>query len=128
MKIYFYKRLMTCIPRFLHNFFQPLTSWRLSEAISVSMVKVKVDILNTLHNIGRCVEYGIDYHGNDVEVLHNINLVHWSHCAKQCLDHSACSFWTFKVADNICALKSSDAGWEKQDNTMSGSSNCLSEC
>ena len=38
MKIFFYKRLMTCIPRFLHNFFQPLTSWRLSEAISVSMV------------------------------------------------------------------------------------------
>ena len=35
MKINFYKSLMTCIPRFLHNFFQPLTSWRLSEAVSV---------------------------------------------------------------------------------------------
>ena len=76
----------------------------------------------------RCVEYGIDYHGNDVEVLRNINLAHWSDCAKQCRDHSACSYWTFKVADNICALKSSDAGWEKQDNAMSGSSDCLSEC
>ena len=38
MKIFFYIRLTTCIPRFLHNFFQPLTSWRLSEAISISMV------------------------------------------------------------------------------------------
>ena len=37
MKIFFYKRLMTCTPRFLHNFFQPLTSWRLSEAVSVSL-------------------------------------------------------------------------------------------
>ena len=38
MKIFLYKSLMTCIPRFLNIFFQPLTSWRLSEADSVSMV------------------------------------------------------------------------------------------
>ena len=74
------------------------------------------------------MEYGIDYHGNDVEVLHDITLEHWSDCAKRCLDHSACSYWTFKVAENICALKNSDAGWEKQDNTMSGPSDCVTEC
>ena len=35
IKSYFYKSLITPGVRFLHNFFQPLTSWRLSEAISV---------------------------------------------------------------------------------------------
>ena len=35
VKIFFYKSLMTSIPRFLDNFFQPLISWRLSEAVFV---------------------------------------------------------------------------------------------
>ena len=38
MKNYLYKSLMTWLPRFLNYFFQPLSSWRLSDAVSVSMV------------------------------------------------------------------------------------------
>ena len=38
MKIYIYKRLITWLSGFFTTLFQSLTSWRLSEAVSVSMV------------------------------------------------------------------------------------------
>ena len=43
--IYFKKSFITCIPGFLNIFFQPLTSWRLSEAVSVSLIWMLSNLL-----------------------------------------------------------------------------------
>merc|ERR1719500_1263282 len=76
---------------------------------------------------GRCVEYGIDYTGYDIDIIYNI--YHWSDCAQKCNDHRSCSYWTWVQNDEKrCILKSSNAGRRKLDAMISGSYDCLSEC
>ena len=75
---------------------------------------------------GRCVEYGIDYSGYDIDIIYHI--YHWSDCAQKCNDHRSCSYWTWMNDDKRCYLKSSNAGRKKKDAGISGSYDCLSEC
>ena len=76
---------------------------------------------------GRCVEYGIDYSGYDIDIIYHI--YHWSDCAQKCNDHRSCSYWTWVQNDEKrCILKSSNAGRRKLDAMISGSYDCLSEC
>ena len=75
---------------------------------------------------GRCVEYGIDYFGYDIDRIYNIN--HWSDCGQKCHDHRSCSYWTWIPTENKCCLKSSNSGWRIEVGHMSGSYDCLSEC
>ena len=75
---------------------------------------------------GRCVEYGIDYSGYDVDTLSGIQ--HWQDCAYQCRDHKACSYWSWSTTSHKCYLRSSDSGRHHVGQAISGSYTCLSEC
>ena len=75
---------------------------------------------------GRCVEYGIDYAGYDLEMVTDIH--HWQDCAYQCRDHRSCSYWSWSSWTFKCWLRSSDAGRHQVGQMISGSYSCLSEC
>ena len=70
---------------------------------------------------GCAIEHDIDYHGNDIvnKVLENIQA-----CADMCASTSGGQFWTWKVADKTCYVKSSNAGALEHDHVISGSRKC----
>ena len=73
-----------------------------------------------------CAQYGIDYHGYDIQVVSNCN--HWSDCARRCRYHQSCSYWTWNIGNKNCILKYSKAGQKLVRFAISGSQHCLSEC
>ena len=75
---------------------------------------------------GRCVEYGIDYKGYDIDIIYGIQ--HWQDCASQCKDSRSCSYWSWIVDEHRCILKTSDAGRRQVGQAISGSYTCLNEC
>ena len=75
---------------------------------------------------GRCVEYGIDYSGYDLDTLYDIQ--HWQDCAYQCRDHRGCAYWSWSTTSHKCYLRSSDSGRHHVGQVMAGSYTCLSEC
>merc|ERR1711935_330906 len=74
---------------------------------------------------GRCVEYGIDYSGYDIETLTGIQ--HWQDCAYKCRDHKACAYWSWSTTSHKCYLRSSNLGRHEVGQAISGSNTCLSE-
>ena len=75
---------------------------------------------------GRCVEYGIDYSGYDLEVVTGIQ--YWLDSAYQCRDHRSYSYWSWSTTSHKCYLRSSDSGRHHVGQVMAGSYTCLSEC
>ena len=91
---------------------------------------------------GRCVEYGIDYSGYDIDTLTGIQ--HWQDCAYKCRDHKACAYWSWSTTSHKCYqacaywswsttshkcyLRSSNLGRHEVGQAISGSNTCLSEC
>ena len=51
----------------------------------------------------RCAQYGIAYHGYDLQLISNCN--HWSDCAGQCSENQSCSYWTWSIENKHCFLK-----------------------
>ena len=82
---------------------------------------------NNKTTYGRCVEYGIDYNGYDIDKIENVK--HWKDCAFLCNDYISSSFWTWHLDDdNKCILKTSDNGRQHDTHCLSCSYTCLSDC
>ena len=77
----------------------------------------------------RCVEYGWDYPGSDIEFMNNVQ--HWSDCANLCADHGSCSNWSWVLLDNSskyrCYLKTSESGRHYTGAHISGKYDCTYE-
>ena len=72
------------------------------------------------------VEYGVDYHGNDITVDYDVD--HWQRCAWNCADNWKCLFWTYNIRDKWCVHKSSDNGRYPVPHAISGHEHCVHEC
>ena len=77
------------------------------------------------HIGGVCVEYAIDYTGNDINAKGEVSL--WTECAKLCNDDKGCQYWTWNMYKKVCLFKSSKNGRSKSRSGISGAYDCLSE-
>ena len=70
---------------------------------------------------GCAIEHDIDYHGNDIDnkVLENMQA-----CADMCASTTGGQYWTWKVADKTCYVKSSNSGRETDIGYVSGKKEC----
>ena len=77
----------------------------------------------------RCVEYGWDYVGYDIDRVTNVQ--HWSDCANRCKNHKSCQYWTWNIgilSDRYdCILKTSKINRFQSGDAISGRYDCTSE-
>ena len=80
-------------------------------------------------NLGRrCVEYDVDYPGNDIKILDGFD--NWQDCATVCLNHRGCKYWTY-VPDKDhssykkCYLKSAKSNVVNLGSVISGAYDCV---
>ena len=71
-----------------------------------------------------CWELGIDYLGNDIAVIENLNP---KHCQEKCQNVTECDFWTFDLLTHNCWLKDSKDFIYKLSNGISGPEACNTE-
>ena len=73
-----------------------------------------------------CLEMGVDYNGNDVQMFTDGSIGTWRQCSKLCDNHDMCKVWTYRENAG-CWLKSSDFGKIHSKNAISGRKGCKGE-
>ena len=68
-----------------------------------------------------CPEYNVDFQDYNIDDFYTPS---WSDCGMACGNAVGCNFWTWDTDKSRCILKSSDGGFEKQKNRISGAHNC----
>merc|ERR1712096_284487 len=77
--------------------------------------------------IGTCPEININYSGNDLGCVHNVNS--WQECSAYCRGLPKCRYWTW-ISDALpekakwCCPKVSDGGKAQDNRMISGSMDC----
>merc|ERR1712181_111966 len=72
-----------------------------------------------------CPMYDIDLHGNDLDVFQDIGS--WQECAHICnIYPTNCKFWSWNGGNgnHYCYMKSSNAGMQSWDGSVSGERGC----
>ncbi|PHJ15965.1 pan domain-containing protein [Cystoisospora suis] len=105
-------------------------------AVSVSKAGAAVVVALACHLFWRsasaaadssCFETGIDYFGNDVEMIRDGSVTTAEECQRRCQANMSCGYFTFFVHNNHCYLKSLAALSQRRpanDRRVSGPRNC----
>jgi len=92
-------------------------------AQDLGQVEEKEDALSSLSF--NCPMYDIDLHGNDLDVFQDIGS--WQECAHICnIYPTNCKFWSWNGGNgnHYCYMKSSNAGMQSWDGSVSGERGC----
>lgn len=95
-----------------------------------NFIKLSLTLLVVLYFVtsteGSCAEYGYAYTGNNIGDYETFPS--WQECATRCYGHATCLYYTFYIGTNQCYLKTSSAGREENDSSISGYFTCTDEC
>jgi hypothetical protein len=65
------------------------------------------------------VQDGVDYQGSDL-IKGGLKSPNAATCCKKCAATTGCKFWTQAKDKNVCWVKSTAKGWQRQSNRISG--------